>query len=335
AAGAPLRRIAADGASVSAIAGALGKGSGTVSKLMGFFGGALTVAAGAMTAVNVAMRANPFGFVLGLVTPLIGYLIDYALNSEAGQKIIKRVFDQVLKVFRAIWKFLGPVVRVYAKVISLYFKAVRTVVTGVLKAVGAVISGGFNGARRAIASATRALTGIVRAAWKGIKTVVKPVLNWISKKIPDMFKRVKDAMTRTLNGIGGFVTTGLQSVAGAITGAVNGLIAFANWVVDGLNSGLSFNILGKKFGVDLPRIPELAEGGVVDPAGTPGVAAVRPLSAVEWLRPAEPGHPASPHAAAPAPVPDDRAVLHTYREPEGRSALAIAEDLLFLYRTAA
>ncbi|MFG3495453.1 tape-measure protein [Streptomyces sp. NPDC047928] len=325
----PLASIASEGASVGALAGVLGKGSGTVSRLMGFFGGALTVAAGAMTAVNVAMRANPLGFVIGLVAPLAGLLIDYALNSETGRKIVKQVFDQVLKVFRGIWTFIGPVVRGYLTVISLYFTAVRAIITGVLKVVGAVVSRGFDGARATVTTATRAVTGLIRRAWNGVKAVVKPVLTWITTTIPDMFQRVKDAMSRTLHAIGDFVSTGLQAVTGAITGAVNGLIAFANRLIDGLNS-LSFSFLGKEFGVDLPKIPQLADGGLVRPATGGATGAVQPLSALERLRPAERGHTPSYGA-----VSADRGRLGSYREPEGRSALAVAEDLLFLHRTAA
>lgn len=142
-----------------------------------------------------------------------------------------------------------------------------------------------------------------------------------------MFTRVRDATSATLGGMGDFVSTGLQALAGVITGPVKGLIAFANWVIDGLNS-LSGEFFGKKFGVDLDKIPQLAEGGVVDPHRD-GASAVRPLSSLDRLRPAEAGHRTA------GPRPPHRGRLRTYREPEGRSALLVAEDLLFLHRTAA
>ncbi|MFE4693748.1 tape-measure protein [Streptomyces sp. NPDC056749] len=326
---APLDSIATEGAAFSGVVGVLGKGSGTVSKLMGLFGGALTVASGAMTAVNVAMRANPLGFVLGLVAPLAGYLIEYALNSETGQKIMKQVFDQVLQVFQTIWKFLGPVVKAYATVISAYFTAAFKVVTTVLAVVGALLSKDFDGTRNAVASATNAVTGLVRRAWSGFRTVIQPALDWITKKIPGMFTRVKDAMSRTLEGIGRFLSTGMQGVMAAVTGPVKALISFANWVIDGLNK-LSFSLLGKKFGVDLPKIPQLAEGGVVRPAGPGTASSVLPLSALSRLRPAEPA------ARTTGPTGStDRSRLRTYHAAEGNGPLAVATDLLFLHGAAA
>ncbi|MGW0939229.1 tape-measure protein [Streptomyces sp. NPDC002666] len=326
---APLNSLTTEAGLFSGVVGILGKGSGTVSTLMGLFGGATTVASGAMTAVNVAMRANPFGFVLGLVSPLVGYLIEYALHSQTGQKIMKQVFDQVLKVFLTIGKFLGPVLKAYATVISAYFKAAFAVVTTVLAVVGALLSKDFGSTRSAVTSATNAVSGLVRRAWSGFRTVIQPVLDWITKKIPGMFTRVKDAMSRTLGGIGRFISTGMQGVMAAVTGPVKALISFANWVIDGLNK-LSFSFLGKKFGVDLDKIPQLAEGGVVQPAGASGGSPVLQLSALSRLRPAD----AAPHTTG-STGSTDRSRLRAYHATEGNGPLAVATDLLFLHGAAA
>ncbi|MFE4058545.1 tape-measure protein [Streptomyces sp. NPDC059096] len=324
-----LSSVATGAGLFGGLAGKLGSGAGTVSKIMGPLATGLTVATGAMTAVNVALRANPLGFVIGLITPIAAYLIELAVNSQTGQRIMKQVFDQALKVIQGIWTFLGPVVRLYAKTVSAAFTTVRTVIGGVLKAVGPALSQGFERVRSAVSTATRALTGLIRSAWNGLKSGVRPVLDWITRDIPRGFQRVKDALSRALNGMGGFVTSAMQALLSVVKGPLNGVISFANWVIGGLNK-LSFSVLGKKFGVDLPKIPQLAEGGVVLPTGGgPHSGAVLPLSALDRLRPAEPGH--GPSTGRPA----HRAVLPCYHEPEGRSALVIAGDLLFLNRTAA
>ncbi|MCQ0001698.1 tape-measure protein [Streptomyces sudanensis] len=326
-AAAPLKSLASGAGSFGGAAGLLGKATGPLSRIMSVLGTGLTLAAGAMTAVNVAMRANPLGFLAGLVVPVVTAITAYALNTETGQKIVKQVFDHVLKVFRGIATFLGPVVTSYGTVVGAYFKAVGAVVTTVAGIVGAAVSGDFGRAGAAVSRATGALSDLVRRPWNAFKAAVRPVLDWITRRIPDMFTRVRDATSGTLGGIGDFVSTGLQALAGVVTGPIKGLIAFANWVIDGLNS-LGGEFLGKKFGVDLDKIPQLAEGGVVAPSYD-GASAVRPLSSLDRLRPAEAGH------RVDAPRPPHRGRLHTYREPEGRSALAIAEDLLFLHRTAA
>ncbi|MFF4168581.1 tape-measure protein [Streptomyces sp. NPDC001744] len=323
-----LVTLVAGAAGFDSIAGLLGQFIGPVSQVMTVLGIGLGAAAAAMTAANVAMRANPLGFLAGIIVPVVAALVEYAMNTETGQKIMKQVFDHVLKVFQQILKFLGPVVTFYGTIIGTYFKAMGVVMTTVVEVVGAAVSGDFGKAKGSITRATEALSALVRRPWNAFRTVIQPVLDWITGKIPGMFTRVKDATAGTLGGMGDFVSTGLQMLAGVITGPVKGLIAFANWVIDGLNS-LSGEFLGKKFGVKLDKIPQLAEGGVVDPSRD-GASAVRPLSSLDRLRPAEAGR-----RTGGTPDPSDRARLRAYHEPEGRSPLAVAEDLLFLHRTAA
>ncbi|WP_411071412.1 tape-measure protein [Streptomyces sp. cmx-4-25] len=323
-----LVTLVAGAAGFDSIAGLLGQFIGPVSQVMTVLGIGLAAAAAAMTAANVAMRANPLGFLAGIVVPVVAAIVEYAMNTETGQKIMKQVFDHVLKVFQEILKFLGPVVAFYGTVIGSSFKAAGVVMTTVVEVVGAAVSGDFGKAKGSITRATEALSDLVRRPWNAFRTVIQPVLDWITGKIPGMFTRVKDATAGTLGGMGDFVSTGLQMLAGVITGPVKGLIAFANWVIDGLNS-LSGEFLGKKFGVKLDKIPQLAEGGVVDPSRD-GASAVRPLSSLDRLRPAETGH-----RTGGTPGPAVRAHLRDYHEPEGRSPLAIAEDLMFLHRTAA
>jgi hypothetical protein len=128
-------------------------------------------------------------------------------------------------------------------------------------------------------------------------------------------------MTGTLGGMGDFLTTGAQTVAGVVKGSLNGLIAFANWVIDGLNS-LSFSLLGKKFGVDLPKIPTLAEGGIVLPATARRAGRVLPLSELDRRR-----QMARARHRARA---ERRFRLAEFREHAGAGAHGTAEELLFL-----
>ncbi|GLF97543.1 tape-measure protein [Streptomyces yaizuensis] len=318
--------LAGGAAGLVSVTELLGAAGVTIGPLMTALGGGLMVAAGAVMAMNVTMRANPIGFVAGLLVPIVAYLIELAVNSRTGQRIIKQVFDQVLKGFQAIGRFLAPVVGFYATVISTAFGVVRAVVTGELGSVGAVIGKGFPAVRDGVGRATNAVTGLIRTTWNGLRNAVKPLVDWITKDIPAGFTRVKNATGDTLGGIGGFITTGFQLVAGAFKLPLEGLISFANWVIDKLN-GLSFSILGKKFGVDIPKIPMLAEGGVALPASGSRPGAVLPLGAVAALRAAEPRERSG--------VREPRRVrLETYREPAGRGAYGVAEELLFLARAA-
>ncbi|MFE7118364.1 hypothetical protein ACFU99_23410 [Streptomyces sp. NPDC057654] len=320
--------LAARSASVS------NKGAKAGTKLTGPFRKGLTSASKAIKAVNLAMKANPWGLLISLLAPFVMELVDTALQSKAAQKIMKQVFDLAAKSFKAIAKFVTPLMKGVGTTVAKVWNGVKTVVSGVVRAIGGPLTRAFNGVRSGVSSATNAVKSVISTVWGGFKRVLQPVLNWLTQGPAKGFRTAKSAMSRTLTGMAGIVKSALQTVLGVIKGPINAVIGFANRLIDGLNS-LSVNILGKKFGVNISRIPMLAAGGVVAPraGGVPVILAeagetevVLPLAKLGRLlaRTAAlaTSGPAAPH-------------LDHYEEPTGRGAHAIAEDLLFLARTGA
>ncbi|MFE6100714.1 tape-measure protein [Streptomyces laurentii] len=325
-----VTRFGAASAKVRAAAGKLGPGIGglltillpllpvtdLVTKLMDTFGTVMTVASVAMMAVNVAMRGNPLGFLLGILLPVAGWLIDFAMNSETGQRIMRQVFQQALKGFQSVWKFLQPVIKLLGTVIGTYFKGYLTVVTTVLKVLVTAIDG-LTHARSTVTSAVNALRGIASRTIGGVKSVIHPFLSLFTDKLPGFFRHAKDAAGKALNGMGELVKGGLSAVLGVVKGPISGLVAFANWIIDGLNK-LSFNLLGKHFGVDIPKLPMLADGGVVFP-GAADAPRIDPLTVLESRR---------VPAITEAPRPPHR--IRDFHEDPGAGPRSTAEDLLFL-----
>ncbi|MFJ9808265.1 tape-measure protein [Streptomyces sp. NPDC101158] len=287
-----------------------------VTKLMDTFGVVTTVASVAMMAVNVAMRANPIGFLVGILLPVAAWLIEYAMNSETGQRIMQQVMQQALKAFESIWKFLQPLMKLLGEAVMTYFTGYLTLITGVLKIIGSAI-GGFSSTGSSVSSASNALRGIASGAMNGIKTAVQPILSFITDKIPGFFRSANTAVGGAMRAFGEIVKGTLTAVIGVVTGPINGLIAFANWIIDGLNK-LSFDFLGKHFGVDLDKIPMLAEGGVVFP-GADDAPRIDPLTVLESRRiPALTEAPPAPHR------------IRDFHEEQGAGPRSTAEDLLFL-----
>ncbi|OKJ59993.1 tape-measure protein [Streptomyces sp. CB02009] len=287
-----------------------------VTRLMDTYGTVMTVASVAMTGVNLAMRANPIGFLAGILVPVAAWLIEYAMQSETGQKIMRQVFQAALKGFQSVWTFLQPVLKLIGQAVGTYAKGYLALFTGALKIVGSGISG-ISRVRTTVTSASNALRGIASRTMGGIKNAVKPVLSFVTDKIPGFFRHAKDAVARALRGMGELIKGALSAVLGVVKGPINGLIAFANWIIDGLNK-LSVNILGKKFGVDIDKIPMLAEGGVVFP-GADSAPRIDPLTVLENRRvPALTETPRQPHRIA------------EFHEEPGAGPRSTAEDLLFL-----
>ncbi|NED79528.1 hypothetical protein G3I76_05390, partial [Streptomyces sp. SID11233] len=121
----------------------LGTATPQVTKFMTLFGTALTVGSVAMTAINTVMKANPLGFLLGVVAPLGALVIEYALNSETGQRIIQQVFDAALEGFRAVSAFMLPLISGWGETIGNVFAGIRETTNTVLKAVGGPLGSAF------------------------------------------------------------------------------------------------------------------------------------------------------------------------------------------------
>ncbi|MER6527688.1 tape-measure protein [Streptomyces sp. NPDC001508] len=300
---------------VFAVVGTVIAASGVLGGLLDSFGTAMTVGSGVMILINVLTRANPIGFVTGILLPVAGRLLGIAVNSETGQRLMDQLAKLILQYVQQYLAILTPILKAIASAVSTYVTGYLTLVKGVLSALGTLIGTGFAALKVLTTGDTRALSGRVSAIWSGFKNAVKPVLDWITRDISKGFTRIKDATSNTLHAMGQFVTTGAQTVAEVIKGPIQGLIAFANWVIDGLNK-LSFNILGKKFGVHLSKIPMLAEGGVAVPGAAPRTGRVLPLTAL-----------ARRNRSVKA---QHRHHIKEFHESHAAGAHATATDLLFL-----
>jgi hypothetical protein len=315
-----LGRLSTGLGGVFAIVGTLIAASGVLGGLLDTFGTAMTIGSGVMIIINAVTRANPLGFVAGILLPLAGWLLDIALNSETGQRLMDQLATLILKYVQSYLTILGPVLKLIASAVNTYVTGYLTLITTTLSVLGTVIGTGFAVLKALTTGDTRALSGKVSAIWSGFKNAVKPVLNWITKDIPAGFTRIKNATANTLRAMGQFVTTGAQTVAGVVKGPIEGLVAFANWVIDGLNK-LSFSILGKKFGVHLSKIPMLAEGGIAVPGARTGkVLSLTALDRQRALaaRNRTPGHTQPTHH------------ISEFHETHGTGAHGTATDLLFL-----
>ncbi|MGQ4435508.1 tape-measure protein [Streptomyces sp. SAS_260] len=315
-----LGRLSTGLGGVFAVVGTLIAASGVLGGLLDTFGTAMTIGSGVMIIINAVTRANPLGFVAGILLPLAGWLLDIALNSETGQRLMDQLATLILKYVQSYLTILGPVLKLIASAVNTYVTGYLTLITTTLSVLGTVIGTGFAVLKALTTGDTRALSGKVSAIWSGFKNAVKPVLNWITKDIPAGFTRIENATSNTLRAMGQFVTTGAQTVAGVVKGPIEGLVAFANWVIDGLNK-LSFSILGKKFGVHLSKIPMLAEGGIAVPGARTGK--VLSLTALDRQR-ALAARNRTPRHTQPTHH------IREFHETHGTGAHGTATDLLFL-----
>lgn len=79
---------------------------------------------------------------------------------------------------------------------------------------------------------------------------------------------ISDAWSSAMTSIQGFFANTFDSLASIMKGPINTIIAMINSIVESIN-GMAFNVPdwvpaigGQKFGFELPKIPQLAEGGI-------------------------------------------------------------------------
>ena len=79
---------------------------------------------------------------------------------------------------------------------------------------------------------------------------------------------ISDAWSSAMTSIQGFFANTFDSLASIMKGPINAIIAMINSIVESIN-GMAFNVPdwvpaigGQKFGFELPKIPQLAEGGI-------------------------------------------------------------------------
>lgn len=149
---------------------------------------------------------------------------------------------------------------------------VSAVAAAVASKTSAAVMGGLSIAVKALGVALKFLTtnpiglfltGLVAAG-------VMLYKNWDELKAMaiNVVQAISDAWGNAMTSIQGFFASTFDSLASIMKGPVNAVIEIINRMIDSVN-GMSFEVPswvpgmgGEKFGVSLPKIPQLAEGGI-------------------------------------------------------------------------
>ncbi|MGV9883535.1 hypothetical protein [Streptomyces sp. NPDC003006] len=312
---------AMDGAGKSAT-----RGGGLMGRMKTGLQGVTTAQKG----LNTAMKANIFGAIMALLLPLITKLIDMAMQSKTVQRIVRTAF-------RIIGQVIGTTMRAARQVVTATWNGIKVAFQVVLRVIWTVVKTYFTIYKTII-------TIVIRA----VLAVIRPALNFLRERIPAAFRAVRDGLHRAWNGLANFTKGVFNSVLSAVKGPINAVIGLVNSAIRALNK-VKVTIPGwvpppfggKSFGVNLPTIPTLAQGGIVLPRtggtlallGEAGQAeAVLPLNRLEALlaRGARPG--AGPVRALGPQQRGGGVVIENYYEARGGSARQTAEDLMFLMK---
>lgn len=167
--------------------------------------------------------------------------------------------------------FMGPQVSFVFDSISEVFLIVATAIT---EQVGNLLSA-FDGF---IDFITGVFSGDWDKAWNGIKAIFKAITDSFESLIKDPINKGLDWIKTTFTNGWELACNGLKNTWGKMwDGLKDGAFKGINWIIDkmnkfidGINRKLSFTLPdimgGATIGFDIPHIPRLARGGIVDGA---------------------------------------------------------------------
>ncbi|HSS11144.1 MAG TPA: hypothetical protein VLL25_14755 [Acidimicrobiales bacterium] len=233
----------------------------------------------------LAILTGPFGLAIALIVKnwdtikdAVKAVFDFIVNIwDAVISFLISIPGRILDALKDLWKFITDgltatkdfIVNIWDAVIS-FLTSIPGRILDALKSLWKFITDGI-----------RQELDFVRGIWDSLieflKSIPGRILNALKslwKFITDGIRQEKDFIVNIFNDLVGFVT-GLpgriaSAAAGMWDGIKNAFKGAINWIIHGWNS-IEFKIPGFKIGpigwdgftLGLPKIPELARGGIV------------------------------------------------------------------------
>lgn len=250
-----------------------------------------------------------------VVIKVVGGIIDYVKNIMAVLKEVitfltavfsgdwDKAWESVKNIFNNIWTGITDNLKNWCdlmnSLIELAIEALKQSIILRFNAIKDFISTNLNNIKNSWDSAWNALKTGATNAWNGVKNVFSNVATYFGNIFSNAWNKVKSIFST-----GGAVFTGItEGIVSQFKRIVNGIIGGINRVVatpfNAINTALnrlrSINIAGMTpfsgiiSRINVPQIPQLARGGVVDRAtiamiGEQGKEAVVPLeNNTSWI----------------------------------------------------
>ena len=176
-------------------------------------------------------------------------------------------------------------------VIGEFFGTLWSNIKNIFSNVGTFFTDTFTGAFEGVKQAFSSIGTFFSGIWDGIKSVFGGVADWFGGVFTKAWTAVKNVFStggKIFDGIKDGILNGLKAVINGLIGGINKVISIPfkgiNWALSKIRE---ISILGNKpFGwidtIDVPEIPKLARGGIVDSAqmfiaGEAGKEVVMPL----------------------------------------------------------
>ena len=246
---------------------------------------------GAISLVLGIVDAIP-QIIMGLLDALptvIEKIISGLLN--ALPRLIEGLIELNLKIVEHLPEIILGLIKAIPKVIESIVKALLNAAPKLWEAFTKIFSNAWEKVKEIFAKIPEWFSNIFSEAWKGIQSI------W--NNVGKFFSGIWDGIKKAFSAVGTWFSDIFKNAVKGIKGAFDGVKTWfknlwngiwsvvktpINWIIDGINSlidglnSLSIKVPdwvpfvgGQTWGVNIPKIPKLARGGIVD-SGTPFIA---------------------------------------------------------------
>lgn len=260
---------------------------------------ALSVFSTAMGIVNAVMAASPVTWiVLAIVAAITALVVVIVLVIKYWDEIkavavkvweaIKDAWDEAVQFFKDLWdKVITWCQNAWTGIKNVFSAVGNWFNEKVISPIKNFFSGMWNG-----------LKDGARNAWEGVKNVFSNITGWFKDKFTQAWAAVKAVFStggKIFDGIKDGIVSAFKTVVNAIIRGINKVISVPFNAINGVLKKIKgIEIVGiKPFSwvntFSVPKIPELAKGGIVDSAtlavvGERGKEAIMPLeNNTEWI----------------------------------------------------
>lgn len=193
------------------------------------------------------------------------------------------VWNTIKAVFSAVLDVLADLFAVFSALFAgdwegLWENAkqlVSDILTGILNIISTILTAAWN----VVSSIFTTIAGFISSIFGGIWETISSIVTGIKDTIEGAFTAARDKVVEIFTSLKDTVGNVFQAMVGVVKAPINAIIDLINGMINGLN-GLSFDIPdwipgigGKKFGLNIPNIPKLAQGGYLK-ANSPRLAVV-------------------------------------------------------------
>ncbi|CAK7070287.1 hypothetical protein [Tissierella sp.] len=209
-----------------------------------------------------------------------------------GHSIVPDLVNEVTEWFSNLGKWVGEKVKALVDAVIKFFtdlwNGVKKITEEIWKGLTTFLDNTWNNIKTKATTIFNNIKDTISNIFNAIKTTTSNIWNGITSGLTNAFNSIYNGAVNIFNKMSDFIKGITDGIAGFFKGMVNGVIKALNFMINGLNR---LNVAipdwvpgigGKSLGFNIPDIPMLAKGGIIDQptlamVGERGKEAVVPL----------------------------------------------------------